>query len=62
MADLTELTVTRLVCWAGLSKGKYYDWVKRYGKVNEHNANIPRDRWLTADEQKAILTTTLAIR
>lgn len=47
--------MTRLIPWSGLSKGKYYDWVKRYGKVNEHNANIPRDHWLTADEQTAIL-------
>ena len=34
---------------------QYYDWVKRYGKLNEHNANIPRDHWLTEHEQKAIL-------
>ena len=47
--------MTRLVDWAGLSKGKYYDWVKRYGKSNEHNASIPRDHWLTGAEKQAIL-------
>jgi transposase InsO family protein len=44
-----------VIRWAGLSKGKYYDWVKRYGQVNEHNAKIPRDHWLTAAEKRAIL-------
>ena len=55
LAELTELPVTRIVSWSGLSKGKYYDWVKRYGRVNEHNASIPRDHWLTSDEKQAIL-------
>ena len=55
LADLTELPVARLIAWAGLPKGKFYDWKQRYGKVNEHNANIPRDHWLTSREQQAIL-------
>jgi transposase InsO family protein len=55
LAALTELPVTRLIGWAGLPKGKFYDWKQRYGKVNEHNAHIPRDHWLTAQEQQAIL-------
>jgi len=55
LAKLTELPVTRLVDWTGLSKGKYYDWLKRYGKANEHNASIPRDHWLTEAEKQAIL-------
>ena len=55
LAELTELPVTRLVAWTGLAKGKYYDWVKRYGKVNEHNSSIPRDHWLTEEERQAIL-------
>jgi putative transposase len=47
--------VTQIVGWTGLSKGKFYDWNKRYGKVNEHNANIPRDHWLTLEERMSIL-------
>lgn len=47
--------MTHLVAWTGLAKGKYYAWVKRYGKVNEHNASIPRDHWLTDEEKQAIL-------
>jgi hypothetical protein len=30
----------------GITQSKFYDWRKRYGKVNEHNSWIPRDRWL----------------
>ena len=47
--------MTQIVGWTGLSKGKFYDWNKRYGKVNEHNANIPRDHWLTLEERMSIL-------
>ena len=38
-----------------LQKGKFYDWKKRYGKVNENNAHIPRDHWLEPWEHQAIL-------
>lgn len=41
--------------WLGISLSKFYDWRKRYGKVNEHNASIPRDHWLTEEEKQAIL-------
>lgn len=50
----TELPATNFVTWLGLAPSKFFDWKKRYGKVNEHNAWIPRDHWLTADESKAI--------
>ena len=33
---------------------KFYDWQARYGKVNEHNAPVPRDHWLEAWEKEAI--------
>ena len=44
-----------LVLWLGISLSKFYDWRKRYGKANEHNACIPRDHWLTDEEKRAIL-------
>lgn len=44
-----------LVLWLGISLSKFYDWRKRYGKVNEHNAQVPRDHWLTDQEKQAIL-------
>jgi hypothetical protein len=39
-SDKTEIAAERFVGWIGISRGKYYDWRKRYGKANEHNALI----------------------
>jgi transposase InsO family protein len=50
----TELPATKFIDWIELGQSKYFDWKKRYGKVNEHNALVPRDHWLTAEETKAI--------
>jgi putative transposase len=36
--------------WIGITRSKYHDWIQRFGKVNEHNAWVPRDHWLTDDE------------
>ena len=41
--------------WLGLATSKWHSWKHRYGKVNEHNAWIPRDHWLEAEEKQAIL-------
>jgi len=43
------------VGWLGLARGKYFRWVHRYGKANEHNALVPRDTWLLPEERQAIL-------
>jgi len=40
--------------WIGIGTSKFHDWKHRYGKVNEHNAWIPRDHWLTEDEKERI--------
>ena len=50
----TELPASRLVKWIGISSSKFYDWRSRFGKVNEHNAMLPRDFWLDAWEKEAI--------
>jgi len=54
-SDRTELPATRVVNWIGISRSKYYQWQTRYGKVNEHNAWIPRDFWLLDSEKQAII-------
>jgi transposase InsO family protein len=54
-AGKTELPASRFVGWLGISSSKFYDWKARYGKVNEHNAWIPRDHWLDDWEKAAIL-------
>ncbi len=51
----TEISVSRMVRWLGTGSSKFYAWRKRYGKVNEHNAWVPRDHWLEGWERQAIL-------
>jgi putative transposase len=42
--------------WIGIRRSKYEDWRQRFGKVNEHNAWVPRDHWLTDEEKLRIGT------
>jgi len=51
----TEIPAKRFVAWLGIAEGKFYDWRNRFGKVNEHNAWVPRDWWLTGAEKVAIV-------
>lgn len=44
-----------LVLWLGISLSKFYTWRSRYGKVNEHNGQVPRDAGLLDWEKEAIL-------
>ncbi len=54
-SDRAELSAKQLVRWLGIGMSKFYDWRQRHGKVNEHNALVPRDHWLEAWEKEAIL-------
>jgi putative transposase len=47
--------VGTLVLWLGITLWKFHDWRHRYGKVNEHNAWVPRDWWLEDWEKQAIV-------
>ena len=38
-----------------LCVSKFYHWKARYGKANEHNAQVPRDHWLEASEKEVVL-------
>jgi len=53
--EKTELPAARLIGWLGISASKFYDWRARYGRVNEHNAWVPRDYWLDDWEKQAVL-------
>jgi len=55
LADKTELPCERVLRWAELSRARFAEWIKRYGKANEHNALVPRDHWVTAEERAAIV-------
>lgn len=54
-SDHADIAAKRFVAWIGIAESKYYDWVQRYGKVNEHNSWIPRDFWLEDWEKQAII-------
>ncbi len=54
-SDRTEMAFRRFIPWLGVNASKFYDWRQRYGKVNEHNAWVPRDFWLEAWEKRAIV-------
>ena len=53
--EKSELKTRCFIEWLGIGSSKFYNWRKRYGKVNEHNAGIPRDHWLEAWEKQAIV-------
>ena len=52
----SDIPVSLLLRWVGITASKYHDWKTRFGKVNEHNAHLPRDHWLTDDEKASIHT------
>jgi transposase InsO family protein len=54
-SETSEIAATKLVKWIGVSISKFYQWRKRYGCVNEHNAWIPRDHWLEDWERQAVI-------
>lgn len=49
-----EVPAGRIVSWLGVGNSKFYTWKNRYGKVNEHNGQVPRDFWLEDWEKRAI--------
>ncbi len=55
-SDKTEIPMTCFLPWIGIGTSKFYNWKARFGKVNEHNAWVPRDHWLTEAEKENIQT------
>jgi putative transposase len=54
-SDKTEISAERFIAWLGIGASKFYEWRRRYGRVNEHNGWIPRDFWLEPWEKEAIV-------
>ena len=52
-AEQTELPALRLVGWIGIGASTFFDWKRRDGQVNEHNAWAPRGHWLEDWEKQA---------
>jgi transposase InsO family protein len=53
-SDKTDIPVASFLPWIGIGTSKFHDWKARFGKVNEHNAWVPRDHWLTDDEKERL--------
>lgn len=51
----SHLKISKLVQLIGISRSRYYDWVKRYSIPNKHNGKIPKEHWLTDNERSAII-------
>ena len=54
-SEKTEIGAGRFIHWLNVVASKFYNWRKRYGRVNEHNGWVPRDFWLEPWEKQAIL-------
>lgn len=54
-ANKTDVTAERFIRWLGVARSKFFDWKKRYGKANEHNAEVPRDFWIEPEERQKVL-------
>nr|WP_279382637.1 IS3 family transposase [Acanthopleuribacter pedis] len=52
---MTGVTFKKILHDLRLHPAKFYDWKKRYGKVNEHNRLVPRDHWLEPEEVRAVV-------
>lgn len=54
-SEKTGLSQSFLVARIGIGRDKFYDWRRRRGRSNDHNATIPCDFWLHEWEKRAIL-------
>lgn len=51
----TELSARWVLVRLGVAPTQFHRWSARYGRVNTHNGQIPRDHWLTPAERQAML-------
>jgi len=50
-----EVPISCLLGWLAFPGSTWYDWQRRYGQANQHNAPIPRAFWLTLGEKERII-------
>lgn len=55
VTDRAGVPLKRVLRWLELPSGKYYDWKRRQGQANRHNARVPSRHWLQGWEREAIL-------
>lgn len=51
----TERSARWVLAHLGIAPTQFHRWSARYGRVNTHNGQTPRDHWLTPAERQAIL-------
>jgi len=50
-----EIPRKKVLSLIGINRSKYYSWVGRKGKTNNHNGKIPRKHWCLDWEREAII-------
>lgn len=50
-----DFKIKNLLSMIGIKSGKYYSWIGRKGKANNHNGNIPKKHWCLDWEKEAII-------
>jgi len=53
--ELTSIALLTLAIYAGISRRTFREWLGRGGEETRHNGHIPRDHWVTPEEQEAII-------
>jgi putative transposase len=54
LSDRTSIPIEILLKFIGLTKVKFYRWLKRTGIPNRHNGQIPKSHWLLPEEVEKI--------
>jgi transposase InsO family protein len=54
-SEKVDWSLSHMLTQIGLPRSKYYQWQKRVGQANQHNAPIPSQNWLTPAEKAAIV-------
>lgn len=51
----TNIPLNKLLLIIGIASSKYYAWIDRYEKPNNHNGIIPKKHWILDWEREAII-------
>ena len=58
--EKTEIKVSELVAFAGVSKSTWHEWKSRKGIETRHNHETPKLNWYTPEERMAVVKYVLA--
>lgn len=60
MAEKTEIRVSRIALFAGVSKSTWHEWQTRKGVGTKHNHDTPKLNWYTPAEKEAVVSYVLS--